>query len=163
MDRPDKTFRGSQAAELITRLELIPHPEGGWYRETWRSTISIDGRSAGSSIFFLLESGQRSQWHQVDADEFWLWHAGHALELGIASADRTVGERTILGPDVTAGDMPQMLVPAGHWQTTNAGSGWALVSCLVVPAFNFEGFKLATPHLAEELDAVVRASGPGYE
>ena len=141
--------------ELIERLQLAPHPEGGWYRETWRSTASVGERSAGSAIFFLLETGQQSQWHQVDADEFWLWHAGSELELGIAAADGSTAKRLNLGPEVLAGEEPQLMIPAGQWQTARASRGWALVSCLVVPGFDFSGFKLASLEMAARLEAAI--------
>ncbi len=143
------------ARQLIERLDLIRHPEGGGYRETWRSTVSVGERSAGSAILFLLEAGQQSQWHKVDADEFWLWHAGSALELGIASDSAGDSRRTRLGPYVLGGEEPQLLIPAGHWQAANAPHGWALVSCMVIPGFDFGGFTLASPAVAAELDAAL--------
>lgn len=129
---------------IIERLGLAPHPEGGWYRETWRGDPGADGRSRGTAIHFLLEGGQRSHWHRVDADELWLWHAGAALEVLVADAAGAV-ITTRLGGDVVAGEAPQCLVPAGCWQSTEAPTGWALVSCVVVPGFDFAGFELAPP------------------
>jgi uncharacterized protein len=128
---------------IIDMLDLSPHPEGGWYRETWRAPTA-GGRSAGTAIHFLLEEGQRSHWHRVDADELWLWHAGSPLELQVEQDDGAI--RTIaLGGDVTRGHAPQWRVPADRWQSTEARSGWALVSCVVVPGFDFAGFELAPP------------------
>ena len=128
---------------IIKTLGLSPHPEGGWYRETWRAAGG-DGRSAATAIHFLLEHGQRSHWHRVDAAELWLWHAGSPLELLVEQEDG--GVATIrLGGDVTQGYAPQWLVPANRWQSTEAPSGWALVSCVVVPGFDFAGFELAAP------------------
>ena len=129
---------------LINALDLKPHPEGGWYRETWRATAEGEERSGGTCIYFLLEGGQRSHWHRVEADELWLWHAGDPLEVlveGEAGEIRT----TRLGGDVLAGYAPQCLVPANRWQSTEARSGWALVSCVVVPGFDSAGFELAPP------------------
>jgi len=128
---------------IIDTLGLVPHPEGGWYRETWRAPPA-DGRSAGTAIHFLLEQGQRSHWHRVDADELWLWHAGSTLELRVEQPDGAI-EAVALGGDVIGGYAPQWRVPANRWQSTEARLGWALVSCVVVPGFDFAGFELAPP------------------
>jgi len=120
------------ARALIARHRLAPHPEGGWYRETWRAAAPRGERAGGTAILFLLEAGQRSHWHKVDADELWFWHAGAPLDLRIGDAIVT------LGPDD-----PQALVPVGAWQAAEAKAGWTLVSCVVVPGFEFSGFTLA--------------------
>jgi uncharacterized protein len=135
---------GETARAIIDRLGLAPHPEGGWYRETWRAPAGPGERSAGTAIHFLLEAGQRSHWHRVDADELWLWHAGAALSLRVGDDDRVV-ESVRLGGAVLDGELPQHRVPAGRWQAAEAGTGWALVSCVVVPGFDFAGFELAPP------------------
>jgi uncharacterized protein len=132
------------AQTLIERLQLAPHPEGGWYRETWRAAAAQGERAGGTCIYFLLEGGRRSHWHRVDADELWLWHAGDALDVLIAGEDGAVRDIR-LGGAVTLGYAPQALVPAGCWQSTEARGGWALVSCVVVPGFEFSGFTLAPP------------------
>ncbi len=135
-----------EARTLIERLALAPHPEGGWYRETWRSqSLDDGGRSPGTAILFLLEQGQRSHWHRVDADELWLWHAGSPLDLMIADAADANPETIVLGGNVLAGYQPQARVPATRWQAADAHRGWALVSCIVVPGFDFAGFELAAP------------------
>ena len=134
-----------EARAIIAALGLAPHPEGGWYRETWRAAVAEGTRAGGTAIHFLLEAGQRSHWHRVDADELWLWHAGHPLEVRVADADNADPRTTRLGGDVTAGYAPQCLVPANRWQSTEAPHGWALVSCIVVPGFEFAGFELAPP------------------
>jgi len=133
-----------EARAIIAQLELAPHPEGGWYRETWRAAAEGAGRSPGTGILFLLEAGQRSHWHRVDADELWFWHAGSALELQVEDGSGSV-ERVALGGDVRMGQVPQARVPAGRWQATEASHGWGLVSCVVVPGFDFAGFELASP------------------
>ncbi len=131
---------------IIETLGLAPHPEGGWYRETWRAAPSGGaGRSAGTAIHFLLEGGQRSHWHRVDAEELWLWHAGSPVEVQIAESGTHPARSTLLGGDVLLGQAPQCRVPAQHWQATEARLGWALVSCVVVPGFDFGGFTLAPP------------------
>lgn len=129
---------------LIAELGLRPHPEGGWYRETWRTPAPPGQRSTMSVIHFLLEAGQRSHWHRVDADELWAWHAGSPLHLLRAAADGA-RETIMLGSDVLAGERPHHAIPAGDWQAARADRGWALVSCIVAPGFEFSGFTLAPP------------------
>ncbi|WP_084583579.1 cupin domain-containing protein [Sphingomonas azotifigens] len=133
-----------QGRAVAERLRLAPHPEGGWYRETWRAPATEGSRSPGTAILFLLEYGKRSHWHRVDADELWLWHAGSPLEVQIGDGEGGI-ERVKLGADIFAGEMPQVRVPAGRWQATEAPHGWGLVSCVVVPGFDFAGFELAAP------------------
>ena len=132
----------NEVEALIRTLDLAPHPEGGWYRETVRQAAPGGGRGRMTAILFLLEAGKRSHWHRVDAAELWLWHAGSPLALLIDN-DATV--ETILGAGISAGQQPQMLVPPGAWQSAEARSGWTLVSCVVTPAFEFSGFELAPP------------------
>ena len=130
------------AAAVIAALGLQPHPEGGWYRETFRAPAT-GARSAVTAIYFLLEAGQQSHWHRVDADEIWCWHAGSPLVLGIAPGAGGAATWQSLGGDVLSGDAAQAVVPAGDWQAARAGTGWALVSCVVAPGFDFAGFVLA--------------------
>ena len=124
---------------IIARLGLLPHPEGGWYRQTWVGP-QVAGRASGTAILFLLQAGERSQWHRVDADEIWLFHAGAPL---ILSLGETVARQVRLGPDVLAGEAVQVVVPAGWWQAAVSTGDWSLVSCTVSPGFRFEGFELA--------------------
>jgi predicted cupin superfamily sugar epimerase len=126
---------------VIERLALQPHPEGGWYRETWRGEAGEGGRGAASSILFLLEAGQRSHWHRIDAAELWLHQGGGALTLSRAEGGRSADVR--LGPDFLAGDLPQAVVAPGQWQAARALDRWALVACVVAPAFEFARFELA--------------------
>lgn len=131
------------ARRIIEQLGLAPHPEGGWYRETWRAPSVAGKRASATAILFLLEAGQRSHWHRVDAAEMWLWHSGHPLALS-TSADDAGPVRTItLGPDVLAGEAPQHVIASGEWQAASADLGWALVSCVVSPGFDFAGFEMA--------------------
>ena len=134
---------GQDARAMIEALDLSPHPEGGWYRETWRAAPAPDGRAAGTAILFLLEAHQRSHWHRVDGDEYWFWHGGAPLTLSIAE-EGGVMRHVRLGMDVAAGERPQALVPAHAWQAAAPTGGWALVGCTVVPGFEFAGFTLAT-------------------
>ncbi|MGH6617603.1 cupin domain-containing protein [Sphingomonas sp.] len=124
-------------AALIDRLALARHPEGGWYRETMRQPAPDGGRGLATAILYLLEDGQRSHWHRVDAAELWLWHSGSPLTLLID--DGTASEHLL------SGDAPQAIVPPHAWQSAEARAGWALVSCVVTPAFDFSGFELAPP------------------
>jgi predicted cupin superfamily sugar epimerase len=134
------------ARRIIADLALEPHPEGGWYRETWRGAAADGGRAIGTAIHFLLEAGQRSHWHRVDATEIWLWHAGNPLTLSIADRDAGPVRNLDLGGDVLAGQSPQGIVPMHVWQAASADRGWALVSCTVTPGFEFSGFELAPPN-----------------
>ena len=129
----------TEADALIAHLGLQPHPEGGWYRQTWAGPLR-EGRASGTAILFLLKAGERSHWHRVDADEIWLWHAGAPLTLWIGEA---AFRTTLLGPDVLNGQAVQALVPAGHWQAAESTGAFTLVSCTVPPGFRFEGFELA--------------------
>lgn len=133
------------ADEVIDQLGLQPHSEGGWYIETWRAPAPDGARAAASAILFLLADGERSHWHRVDAAEIWQWSAGGPLELRVAAgADGTVEAHT-LGGDLAAGEEPQVVVPAGAWQSARPLGPWALVGCIVAPAFRFQGFELAPP------------------
>lgn len=138
------------SASLIKTLGLAPHPEGGWYRETWRefgpqSGPDRDSRGHATAIYFLLEAGQRSHWHRVDAAEMWLFHGGSPVTLSIAPGEAGPVETILVGGDIPAGERPQALVPAGWWQAAEARCGWALMSCVVAPGFDFSGFELAAP------------------
>jgi uncharacterized protein len=131
------------ADDIIERLGLVPHPEGGHYAETWRGPVGADGRAVGTAIHFLLRAGERSQWHRVDADEIWFHHAGAPLVLSIASDADSPPVDHLLGSDLAAGERPQVRVPAHAWQAAATAGGWTLVSCVVVPGFEFDGFELA--------------------
>ena len=127
------------AEAIIAKLGLQPHPEGGWYRQTWVGP-KVGGRASGTAILFLLRAGERSHWHRVDADEIWLWHAGAPLVLSMG-LDQAVEHR--LGSDVLGDEVVQQVVPAGWWQAARSTGDWTLVSCTVSPGFRFEGFELA--------------------
>jgi predicted cupin superfamily sugar epimerase len=130
------------AAEIIARLELKAHPEGGHFRETFRDTrLDNDGRSASTAIYFLLARGERSRWHRIDAVEVWHYYAGNPLTLQIADSDGTRSVR--LGADLAAGELPQAIVPAQAWQAAESAGDWTLVGCTVAPGFDFATFELA--------------------
>ncbi|MCJ2067588.1 cupin domain-containing protein [Methylobacterium sp. J-030] len=132
------------AAEVIATLGLKPHPEGGHYRETFRDPQTVDGRSVGTAIYFLFDIGEVSTWHRVDATEIWHWHAGAPLVI-TTSPNGHDAEARHLGPDLAAGQRPQCVVPAGHWQTATSLGAWTLVGCTVSPGFDFAGFEMAPP------------------
>jgi predicted cupin superfamily sugar epimerase len=133
------------ADEIIEALGLRPHPEGGHYAETWRRAAAAPGeRAAGTAIHFLLRAGERSHWHRVDAAEVWLYHAGAPIELSVADAGGAI-TTTVVGPAVTEHERPQAVVPANAWQSAVSSGEWTLVSCIVVPGFEFAGFELAPP------------------
>ncbi len=130
------------AAEIIARLELRPHPEGGHYRETFRDqTTDTNGRSRSTLIYFLLARGERSHWHRIDAVEIWHYYAGDALALHIAEDGDNRSIR--LGPDLAAGEVPQAVVPPQAWQAAETTGNWTLVGCTVAPGFDFAKFELA--------------------
>ena len=129
------------ADEIITELGLAPHPEGGWYRQTWEAE---DGpRASGTCIYFLLTEGQRNHWHRVDATEIWHFYAGAPLKLRMAKDDAGPFDSTTLGPDLAAGQRPQGIVPKDWWQSAETLGDWTLVGCTVSPGFQFDGFELA--------------------
>jgi uncharacterized protein len=137
---------------IAEQLDLQPHPEGGWFRETWRSATSCAPagypapRSAATAIYFLLEPGERSHWHVVRSDELWLWHTGGPLTLRLGGSNDKPqhGNVVILGSDLLAGERPQVLIPGGTWQSAEPAAGQpVLVSCVVSPGFDFADFRLA--------------------
>ena len=131
-----------EADRIIAALGLEPHPEGGYFRETWRDRTP-NGRGSGTAIFYLLKSGEVSAWHRIDATEIWHHYAGAPLELRRKSGgDENV---SILGPGVEAGEQPQVIIPPGVWQTARSLGPWTLAGCTVSPAFTFSGFELAPP------------------
>ncbi|MGW2664386.1 cupin domain-containing protein [Nocardia tengchongensis] len=128
---------------LAAELDLQPHPEGGWYRETWRSEVEFTPpdypgpRASATAIYFLLLPGERSAPHTVTSDEIWFWHRGGPLLLNIG------GEEIVLGPDAERGQRPQAVVPGGVSQAARpAGDDYVLVSCVVAPGFDFADFRL---------------------
>lgn len=131
------------AAEVVKLLEMAPHPEGGWFRETWRSDETDEaGRAVGTAIYYLLDVDSFSHWHRVDADEIWHYYAGAPLALSV-SRDGVDAEARHLGPMLAAGQRPQLRVPKGWWQSATSLGAWTLVGCTVSPGFDFQGFEMA--------------------
>ena len=137
------------ANEIIRLLKMKPHPEGGHYVETFRS--EGEPRAASTAIYYLLQADEVSAWHRVDADEHWLWHAGGPLALTLSPPDGKGATPYQLGPDLRAGQRPQLTVPAQAWQTAESLGAWTLVSCIVAPGFDFAGFELAPEHWRPEV------------
>ena len=134
----------TDAAQIIATLGLEPHPEGGHYAETWRAPAQAGERSVGTAIYYLLQAGEISHWHRVDAAEAWHWYAGAALELSLSPDGRDV-TRHQLGADLTGDARPQLVIPAGVWQSARSLGEWTLVGCTVSPGFEFSGFEMAAP------------------
>ena len=143
--RDDRDMRPA----LAETLDLEPHPEGGWYRQTWVSpeTVTLaDGRTRPTAtlIHFLLPTGDSSAWHRVASDELWLAHTGAvSLQYGGRGARPVAAGVVTVGVRLDDGEVPQALVPAGVWQRARPGTTDALVSCLVSPGFDFHDFELA--------------------
>lgn len=138
------SLHGLTANEIIETLNMEPHPEGGYYIQTFRDEQGAP-RGASTAIYYLLEKGQRSHWHKVtDASEVWLWHAGDALELSISN-DGHETTKHILGMELKAGERPQCIVKANDWQSAAPLGEWTLVSCTVAPGFEFSSFEMAAP------------------
>ncbi len=135
----------NNAAQVKALLGLEPHPEGGWYRETFRDPREVEGRAASTAIYFLLDVGEVSEWHRVDAVETWHWHAGAPLVITLSPNGHDAASHH-LGPDLAAGQRPQLVVPAQHWQTATSLGAWTLVGCTVAPGFRFAGFEVAPPN-----------------
>jgi len=136
-------FPKMTADEIIDLLKLVPHPEGGYFVETFRDTNGGD-RALSTAIYYLLKAGQRSHWHRVDAAEIWHWHSGAPLALSI-SPDGIASETQTLGADLMAGHRPQLIVPQNHWQAAAPLGDFTLVGCTVAPGFDFSGFEMAPP------------------
>lgn len=144
-DSAMSTINGLTAGDIARMLDLAPHPEGGFYRETFRDAVTLPGttRAISTSIYFLLPAGIISRWHNVDAVEAWHWHAGAALMLSIAPPAGGTITRHRLGADLVSGERPQGIVPAHHWQQAASLGAWTLVGCTVAPGFEFAGFTMA--------------------
>jgi len=131
------------AEDIIALLQLEPHPEGGYYRQTFRDSATVaTGRAASTLIYFLLKAGQVSHWHRVDAAEVWHYYAGAPIELAL-SPDGAMRSSHRLGIDLVSGERPQILVPAHVWQSARTLGDWTLVGCTVAPGFEFSAFELA--------------------
>ncbi len=130
--------------EIIRLLGLERHPEGGWFSETFRDPAKTDGRSVGTAIYYLLEAGDVSAWHRIDATEIWHWYAGGPLSMTVSGDGTLADTRSYrLGPDLRHGQHPQLIIPKFAWQTAESLGAWTLCGCTVTPGFEFSGFELA--------------------
>lgn len=134
---------GLTADEVVRRLDLQRHPEGGYFKETFRDDDGIDGRAHGTAIYYLLPAGEISRWHRVDAVEIWHFYAGAPMALTISVDGSDVTEHR-LGPDIAADQRPQAVVPRHAWQSAESLGAWTLVGCTVSPGFEFAGFEMAS-------------------
>jgi uncharacterized protein len=133
-----------QAKDIIATLGMAPHPEGGWYAQTFRDAPQGE-RGHSTAIYYLLEQGQRSHWHRViDAAEVWHFYDGAPLQLGL-SPDGEASSVEVLGLDLASGQRPQIIVPANQWQSARSLGAWTLVGCTVAPGFEFASFEMAAP------------------
>lgn len=136
-------MQAQDPAVIIATLKLEPHPEGGRYAQTWREPAADGVRPASTAIYYLLTAGEESRWHRVDATEVWHFYGGAPLELRLVRDDTAAAKAHRLGSDLVAGERPQIIVPAGTWQTAHSLGAWTLVGCTVAPGFAFNGFELA--------------------
>jgi uncharacterized protein len=134
-------------SDLIRILDLKPHPEGGYYRETFRDAPGNQGRAASTAIYFLLAAGEESRWHRIDSVEAWHWYGGAPLLLSALVDGHELVELR-LGMDLARGERPQVFVPGGAWQSAKSLGAWTLVGCTVAPGFLFEKFEVASPDWA---------------
>lgn len=130
--------------DIIARLKLEPHPEGGWYRQTFIDTDGYSERAHSTAIYYLLKADEHSAWHRVDAVEIWHFYAGAPLVLGLFE-DGSQEQSVVLGPDIASGQRPQAIIPRHCWQKAHSSGEWTLVGCTVAPGFRFSGFELAPP------------------
>jgi len=144
-------MNASEADRIITHLALRPHPEGGWFRETFRDGVAAGGRACSTAIYFLLREGEASHWHRVDAAETWHFYRGAPLKLSLADGPGAPADH-LLGQDVEKGQHPQIVVPRGVWQAARSLGAYTLVGCTVAPGFEFSGFELAPPGWAPVSD-----------
>ncbi len=129
------------AEEIVALLRLEPHPEGGWYRQTFADAPAAGGRAHSTAIYYLLEGGAAGRWHRIDSAEVWHWYAGEPMALTTSPDGRTTSRAT-LGPALASGERPQAVVPPGHWQSAQSLGDWTLVGCTVAPGFEFAHFEM---------------------
>ena len=131
------------ASEIIDSLGLIPHPEGGWYRETWRHADGPDGQGHASAIYFLLVAGERSHWHRVEGAEMWHFYDGAPLELWMAETSSRGPTSRCSAPTCWPASARSCWCRPGWWQAASSRGDYTLVGCTVAPGFEFASFELA--------------------
>lgn len=139
------------AIDYINNLELLPHPEGGYYKETYRSSSLIEGngefpggRAFATAIYFLIEANNFSAFHKIKSDETWHFYGGSALEVIELDVFGKLTS-TVVGPDILNGQLLQYTVAAGNWFASRVlnGAPFSLVGCTVAPGFDFRDFEMA--------------------
>ena len=130
----------ASASELIGLLGLEPHPEGGFYRQTFADALNASGRPISTLIYYLLTDHQTGAWHRVDSSEVWHWYAGAPLKLRVSCDGKAVSEH-VLGTDFRAGQRPQFVIPGNAWQSATCLGDYSLVGCTVAPGFQFSTFE----------------------
>lgn len=154
-----------KARQLIEKLQLLSHPEGGWYRETYRSAETMTTKNGAkrnvcTAIYFLLEEKNKSHFHRIESDETWFFHSGEPLEILLIDGRNL--RKVLLGNDILKGEMPQFTIAARTWfaASIKSGTGYSLVSCTVAPGFDFADFELAEQEKLSnefpELEDVIR-------
>jgi len=136
------THNNLTAEEIIEQLQMIPHPEGGHYCETYRDKTGPSPRGHSTAIYYLLKAGEHSHWHRIDAAEVWHFYAGGPLALTISENGHDV-EAFRLGVNFKVHERPQVIVPPNAWQTAESLGYWTLAGCTVAPGFDFSTFELA--------------------
>lgn len=150
MPNPEVASAQISASEIISTLGMQPHPEGGFFVETYRDLGGSD-RGHSTAIYYLLEQGQKSHWHRVrDAAEVWHWYAGSPMLLSLAPPEGGNPDVHRLGCALIQGERPQCVVPANWWQAAESAGKWSLVGCTVAPGFEFSSFELAPPDWSPE-------------
>lgn len=130
------------ASELISLLGLEPHPEGGFYRQTFADALGPTGRPVSTLIYYLLTNGEANVWHRIDSTEVWHWYAGAPMLLRVSRDGKAVSEHK-LGNDFRAGERPQLVIPGHAWQVAKCLGDWSLIGCTVSPGFQFSKFEQA--------------------
>jgi len=140
---PSEISNDLSGNQVIRLLDLQPHLEGGWFRQTFKDTPAETDRPSSTAIYYMLQAEERSAWHRIDAVEVWHYYAGAPLSLTLSPPDGQGATVHMLGPDLRNGARPQVVVPTGWWQTAATLGAWTLVGCTVAPGFDFDGFELA--------------------
>lgn len=139
----------TEAERIIALLGLLPHPEGGHYRQMFEDMSDADGRAHSTAIYYLLQAGEVSRPHRIDAAEIWHFYRGGPLELSIAEEGGKAA-RHVLGSAIEKGERPQIVVPPRAWQAARPLRDYALVGCTVAPGFQFSKFEIAPPEFRLE-------------
>lgn len=142
MSEIDTETKDRQVQAMVEAFGLEPHPEGGFYKRVYKHPSGENGRASMSAIYYLLDGDKQSNWHRIDADEMWLYHSGAPLKISMTEDPNSAPiESVLLGLDLATVSEPQRVVPANMWQRAESMGDWTLVTCVVAPEFQFEGFE----------------------